>query len=83
MVWETEDKAEMDTLKLFVERARIFHLSNSIVQQTIDVRKTFKIKLPDSIIAATALLHGFTLIADNEKDFQKVTNLASINPKNI
>ena len=71
MVWDTEDKTEMDTLESFVRSARIFHLSDPIVQQTIEIRKSFKIKLPDSIIAATALTHGFTLIADNDKDFLK------------
>ncbi len=83
MVWQTEDETETNTLKSFVESASIFHLSDTIVHQTIKTRKTFKIKLPDSIIAATALIHGFTLVADNDKDFLKVANLAYINPKNI
>lgn len=83
MVWQTEDKAEVDVLKSFVESSTIFSLSDAIVQKTIEVRKTFKIKLPDSIIAATALVHGFTFVADNDKDFLKVVNLAYLNPKSI
>ena len=83
MVWDTEDKTEIDALESFVRSAHIFHLSDSVVQQAIVIRKTFKIKLPDSIIAATALTHGFTLVADNDKDFLKVSGLAYINPKRI
>ena len=82
MVWQTEDKDEIKTLKSFVESSTILSLSEAVVQRTIEVRKTFKIKLPDSIIAATALVHNYTLVADNDKDFQKVKALKYINPKN-
>lgn len=83
LVWQTEDETEMDTLRSFVESSYIFPLSDPIVQKTIEVRTSFKIKLPDSIIAATALVHGLTLVADNDRDFLRVANLSYINPKNI
>ena len=67
----------------FVESATILALTNPVVQRTIKVRKNFRIKLLDSIIAATALTHGFTLVADNDKDFLKVKGLTYINPKSM
>ncbi len=43
-----------------------FELSESIVQKTIQLRKFYrKIKLPDLIIAATALEYNFQLITHN------------------
>jgi predicted nucleic acid-binding protein len=42
--------------------------------------KSVKIKLPDAVIAATALVHGFELISRNEADFKKITRLAVVNP---
>ena len=51
-------------------------------EQTITLRKKHKIKLPDAIIAATALVHNLTLLTRNEKDFSKISNVESTNPWN-
>ena len=40
-------------------------------------------KLPDAIIAATAIINDFTLITHNIKDFQKVTGLQVIDSYTI
>jgi predicted nucleic acid-binding protein len=37
-------------------------------------------KLPDCIIAATALVHGLTLITANKRDFSNIPGLTIINP---
>ena len=42
----------------------------------------YKIKLPDAIIAATALVHNLTLLTRNEKDFSKISNVEITNPWN-
>ncbi len=48
-----------------------FELSESIVQKTIQLRKFYrKIKLPDLIIAATALEYNFQLITHNLDDLK-------------
>jgi predicted nucleic acid-binding protein len=65
---------------LFIELAEIFNLSPEIVQRTITIRKQHKIKLPDAIIAATAMVHDFTLITRNSSDFKKINELRLINP---
>lgn len=52
------------------------------MNQTIKIRKEYLIKLPDAIIAATALLFEFTLITNNTKDFKKLGHLNLINPYN-
>lgn len=47
---------------------------------TVKIRRNHKIKLPDAIIAATAITKGMTLITRNAKDFTPITNLHVINP---
>ena len=67
-------------LVAFVSVSNIYPLDESIVNQTINLRQEYKIKLPDAIIAATALLFEFTLITNNTKDFKKINSLQLINP---
>lgn len=64
----------------FLSDSDIFGLSDATVQQTIDLRKSYKIKLPDAIIAATALVHGLGLISRNLEDFKNISGLTVINP---
>jgi predicted nucleic acid-binding protein len=58
-----------------------FSLSEDVIQKTIEIRKSIKIKLPDAIIAATALCHDLILLSDNDSDFGKIPNLRYINPR--
>jgi hypothetical protein len=51
-----------------------------LVNTTIHTRQTYKIKLPDAIIAATALVYNLTLISRNSKDFDGIEGLEFINP---
>ena len=39
-------------------------------------RKSYALKVPDSVIAATAMFTGSTLITRNTRDFRRVQNLA-------
>jgi predicted nucleic acid-binding protein len=55
-------------------------LSNVIVEKTIDLRQNHKLKTPDAIIAATAILNNMTLISRNDKDFIKIPLLVYQNP---
>jgi predicted nucleic acid-binding protein len=67
----------------FLALATTHQLTLDVEKQTIDLRKHKKTKLPDAIIAATALVHGFTIISRNTKDFQPVAGLACINPYDL
>ena len=52
--------------------ANILTLVDKIVEETIQIKQTKKIKLPDAIIAATALHHNMELITNNSKDFKGI-----------
>ena len=64
----------------FFDDALVLPLSDEVAEKTIELRKNYKIKLPDAIIAATALDYNFTLITRNTADFDKVQELTVVNP---
>src|ERR1700739_4580397 len=54
----------------FINRATTIHSDDKIAQQTIKIRKERKVKLPDAIIAATAIVNDLTLLTRNTSDFK-------------
>ncbi len=77
------NKEEQDITTLFVQAADIINLDDEIVAQTIALRKQIHIKLPDAIIAATAIVYNLTLLTRNTADFTKITNLKLMDPSLI
>jgi len=73
-------RAEMQPLEDFIDASNMLSLSDAVVQQTINLRKEHKIKLPDAIIAATALVNKCDLITRNSSDFNKIKHLNVLNP---
>lgn len=67
----------------FIELANLYEIDKSIRIQTINLRLHNKIKIPDAIIAATALVNGFVLVTQNEKDFINIDGLKLVNPYKI
>jgi predicted nucleic acid-binding protein len=66
-----------------INAADVLDLDEDIVNSTIEIRKQYKTKLPDAIIAATALVNKFTIITRNTKDFDKIEGLEVLNPYDI
>ena len=52
-----------------------FFLTDEVERQTILLRKSHKIKLPDAIIAATAITYHLTLVTCNNRDFNHIFGL--------
>lgn len=71
------------TLRDFIELAAMYDINNDIIEQTIDLRKNFKIKIPDAIVAATALVYNLTLVTRNIDDFKNIPGLNLLNPWSI
>ena len=67
----------------FMNDAMVLDLGADIVSITIDIRKRYKIKLPDAIIAATAMSRSFTLISRNFDDFKIISDLKLVNAHTI
>jgi hypothetical protein len=75
-----KDKA---TLDVFTNQASVININDDIIEKTIEIRKKYKTKLPDAIIAATALVFNLTLITHNTKDFLNIEGLTVIDPYKI
>ncbi|NMX21216.1 hypothetical protein C5S30_02015 [ANME-1 cluster archaeon GoMg4] len=70
----------VDTNILIYYFADVIPLTNEIADLTIDIRRRCKIKLPDAVIAATALHEDLILVTRNEDDFKDVEGLKIYNP---
>jgi predicted nucleic acid-binding protein len=76
--------AEIETfLNEFIEASLVIPLNDDIVKTTIEIRKKNKIKTPDAIIAATAIVLDYPLITRNTIDFKKLAGLKIIDPWSI
>ena len=78
--FEFKELQDFTDTKNFVEDGIIILLDNEIVEKTIEIRRTYKIKLPDALIAATAIVFNMTLLSRNDKDFTQIPELKYINP---
>lgn len=74
------EKEHYDLLNSFMDDATIMDLTNDIVMASIDIRKKYRTKLPDAIIAATALVYKLSLISRNTSDFNNIKGLEVIDP---
>jgi predicted nucleic acid-binding protein len=70
-------------LEAFIDESTIFELNDVVVNNTISICKSHRIKLPDAIIAATAISHNLTLLTRNVSDFKKIGGLELVNPWDI
>jgi len=60
----------------FIDLADVITIDKKVRDVTIDIRKNHKIKLPDALIAATAIAHEYILVTRNIKDFNYIPNLS-------
>ena len=67
-------------LTSFISSSVIHSLSPVVIRRTIELCKQSKIKLPDAIIAATALTENFILVTRNIDDFKHLSGLGLLNP---
>lgn len=74
----SDESVEMTTafLEVFDEIA----IDSEIKFAAIKIRRNYRLKLPDAIIAATALHLGLPLITRNVKDFKSISELRVLNP---
>jgi predicted nucleic acid-binding protein len=57
--------------------------SQEIFDASIIIRKTYNLKLGDSIIAATAYVNNLSIYTRNISDFERVKSIKCINPINL
>ncbi|TXE08841.1 PIN domain-containing protein [Algoriphagus aquimarinus] len=84
MVWGRVEE-EVDVFHKFISGSTVFLIDQKIIDKTIEIRRVLKIKIPDAIIAATAIVNNLVLISYNDKDFLKMSGMGLnyLNPKNL
>ena len=73
-------KNEEIIIQNMLNEFRNIGFDKKIEEKTIDIRKRINIKIPDSIIAATAIIYNCTLVTRNVTDFSNLTDLKLNNP---
>lgn len=80
----TISEQEKKILSTFTSNTLVYDTINeAIVSKTTLIRQLYKIKLPDAIISATAIVNNLTLVTRNNKDFERITELKIINPHQL
>jgi len=80
LAWPKATENQIETLTGFIDASLVLGLSEPVIIKAIDIRKKYRIKLPDAIIAATAITNGFILLTRNINDFGKIQELISADP---
>jgi predicted nucleic acid-binding protein len=70
-------KKDLSIRQSALDYCTIIPLTSSIKNEAIRLKQEFKVKLPDAVIAATALVEGYTLITA-DKGFRKFISLPMI-----
>ncbi len=71
---------EQETIEDLLSQFKLVPLLREIENQTIQLKREYKIKLPDAIIAATAINQDSCLVTRNINDFQGILELKIKNP---
>ena len=59
-------------VRVFLQEFRLIEVSSPVMELTIETRRKKKIKLPDAIIAASAIHNDLILVTRNIKDFKGI-----------
>lgn len=80
--WITNDKSKEEIVKSFISDSHIISLNQEIVEECIKIRRSRKIRTPDAIIAATAIVNNLLLLS-TDNGLKNIPDLKIVNPKEI
>ncbi len=83
LCWKSATEKDLKILHDFIGDALLVELEQPIKYKTADIRRKHPIKLPDAIIAATAMVYELTLVSRNVSDFKNIEGLKIINPWDV
>ncbi|NEQ37305.1 MAG: type II toxin-antitoxin system VapC family toxin [Okeania sp. SIO3I5] len=73
-------ESEANKMRIFLRRLISVALTETILDGAAEIRRNFRLKLPDALIAACAIQEDCTLVTRNTKDFQNILGLKVWNP---
>ncbi len=80
LCWKNATPNDIIVLNNFINNSVVLELEKDIKFKTASIRKSHKIKLPDAIIAATAIVFDLALLSRNISDFATIEGLNLIDP---
>lgn len=78
--WRGHDERSRLAAEQLLRGFPLIGLSPPVVDRTIALRCRHAIKLPDAVIAASALVEGLTLVTRNVQDFVRIEGLVVDDP---
>jgi predicted nucleic acid-binding protein len=82
LCWKAVTEEDLEIIRNFINDSFVIELESAVKIKTAEIRKLHKIKLPDAIIAASALIYDLTFLTRNTKDFKEIESLKLVNPWN-
>lgn len=71
------EQTELETRQKALDFCTIIPFSNIIKKRTILLKQMYRLKLPDAIIAATAIIEGYSLVSA-DRGLKKISELSLI-----
>lgn len=78
LAWGEHTAASLTAARALLDVCHLVPVSAAIADEAARIRRETGLKLPDALIAATAVLQRATLVTANERDFRRVPELALI-----
>jgi len=72
LCFDNASQEELAKIREFLEEMNLILVDTSIIKRTIQIRKKFGVKIPDAIIAATAVEHNLKLITNDQQLLNKI-----------
>ncbi|PKL15502.1 MAG: hypothetical protein CVV49_21075 [Spirochaetae bacterium HGW-Spirochaetae-5] len=69
---------EKKNINKILDNYNMILIDDDLINRTVDIRKNFGLKLPDSIIAATALRENATLITSDSQIIKKAPDMSML-----
>lgn len=78
--WNRHTEASYKMTNDLLKYSTIIPVDEAVANHAIHIRNKTNIKLPDAVIAATAICLSATLVTRNCKDFNSIAGIKIINP---
>lgn len=76
-------EAEANQIRAFLRRFTCVALTEAVLDRTAQIRRNYRVRLPDALIAACAIETNSILITRNISDFQRISSINVLNPFNL
>jgi toxin FitB len=78
--WPRHTPEGFEMCRRLLETANLYPVDERVADKAVELKRTSKLKLGDAVIAATAILNGFTLATRNIHDFKAIREVKLFNP---